>query len=232
MLPVPDTVAPAVGAVRLTVGDVVSGAEIRADCRVCSVAVFTCPTADGAVALAASTVTGAAISSTASSTTRPVCTPAPAPATPVSMPGLPPGLRTAAIIAHRIGESTGPVGVESSNPLPSQRNTFDVIVGASTSRVTTARAAGRGSGATYLSGTSWGTQPAPAPGAVPGQTCGAGANTFSALTVLRSGFGAAPPGPASRPAAAVPPNCPAGPPAAPPRCRAGRPPASAVVGTT
>src|SRR6478609_5891165 len=195
MLPVPDTVAPAVGAVRLTVGDVVSGAEIRADCRVCSVAVFTCPTADGAVALAASTVTGAAISSTASSTTR-------------------------------------PVGVESSNPLPSQRNTFDVIVGASTSRVTTARAAGRGSGATDLSGTSWGTQPAPAPGAVPGQTCGAGANTFSALTVLRSGFGAAPPGPASRPAAAVPPNCPAGPPAAPPRCRAGRPPASAVVGTT
>ena len=135
------------------------------DCRVCGVAVFTCPKADGAVALAASTVTGAAISSTASSTTRPVCTPAPAPATPVSMPDLPPGLRTAAIIAHMIGESTGPVGVESSNPLlPTQRNTFDTTrrgihyhIGGH-HRPPGGRPA---AGATTMSGTTRGTQPAP-----------------------------------------------------------------------
>ena len=56
---VPDTVAPAAGAVRLTVGALVSPA--RPDCWVCGVAAFTCAkvVVDVVVALATSTVTGA-----------------------------------------------------------------------------------------------------------------------------------------------------------------------------
>ena len=58
---VPDTVAPLAGAVRLTVGGVVSPpGRARPDCWVCGAAALTCAKADGAaVASAAVTVTGA-----------------------------------------------------------------------------------------------------------------------------------------------------------------------------
>src|SRR6478609_743692 len=112
-----DTVAPAVGAVRLTVGGVVSRPEVRADCWVCGVAVFTSAkvvvdvVVVAAVIGVAANVCPAAVGSTlwlvsvGSSATLDTCL----------VTSGPNWRRATAATAHAIGESTGARGLSVPN---------------------------------------------------------------------------------------------------------------------
>ena len=153
---VPDTVAPAAGAVRLTVGAVVSPPGARPDCWVCGVAAFTCAkVVVDVVVAAASTVTGAdschgrwvgkgllvtlITSGSEITVTRPsmvwlVNVGLEGGADASSVTACPNRrLRTNATTAHSTGESTGVVGLSGANgpkpANPSTPNTAPPMVG-------------------------------------------------------------------------------------------------------